>query len=339
MLKKALALSLSVQLNFGAGMVVSDPVSYTYFMEQVAQYTEMINAMTTQIETLGGIQSAVDDTKRNIYNVSDNLQGLYNNLQNAMQGLMGAMENAEVKSLFDTSRESIKTNSSDGIFYKDIREAIDGLFQSMDETLMKQFDQGKLMQIDRDLKRLTDALKSNSAKDARSKLLGLNYSDMNNSLLIKDLLNKSNKEAKEAYKNFVLSQNNDIYNDIYNPTDELKKEQEANQKKLEGYFDYIQNSSDLYQQTQTTNMILMEIVKILQEEYLSAVTYRNSMSLMFIENADKQDFNKKLQKSLEIQKKLSNGVISKEDLPGHEISKLKKSDPMGIGFRPWKGSY
>lgn len=339
MLKKLIALFLSFQLSFSAGMVVTDPGSYAYFMEQIKQYTEMIEAMTTQIETLGGIQTAMDDTKRSLYNAADNLQGVYNNLQNAMTGLMDAMQNAEVKSLFDTSRDSIKTNSTDGLFYKDIREFIDGLFQDMDTALMNQFDKGKLMQIERDLKRVTDALKSNSAKDARSKLLGLDYKQMNHSLLIKDALGNSNLEGREAYKNLMLSQNNDIYNTLYNPTEEEEKKQKENKAKIESYFNYIQNSSDIYQQTQTTNLVLMEILKILQEEYLSAVTYRNSMALLFLKNADKQEFEAKVQKSMQIQKKLTSGIVPKEDLGGYELHKLKKSDPFGIGFRPWKGNY
>jgi len=339
MLKKLIALFLSFQLSFSAGMVVTDPASYTYFMEQIKQYTEMIEAMTTQIETLGGIQTAMDDTKRTLYNAADNLQGVYNNLQNAMTGLMDAMQNAEVKSLFDTSRDSIKTNSTDGLFYKDIREFIDGLFQDMDTALMNQFDKGKLMQIERDLKRVTDALKSNSAKDARSKLLGLDYKQMNHTLLIKDALGTSIQDGKKSYQNFVLAQNNDIYNDLYNAGDDLKKIQDANKEKLKSYFDYIQNSSDIYQQTQTTNLILMEIVKILQEEYLSAVTYRNSMALLFLDNANKKEFEAQVQKSMQIQKKLTSGIVPKEDLGGYELHKLKKSDPFGIGFRPWKGNY
>jgi small-conductance mechanosensitive channel len=168
MLKKLITLILSYQLTFG--FVVTDPASYVYFMQQIQQMTEMINKVTTQIETLGGIRTALDETKRQIYNAKDNLEGAFSNLQDSLKDLKEATSNAEIKSLFDMSRDSISTNSTEGILYKDITQEIQSYFDSADNAIMKNFDQAKLQAFDEEMKKINATLSSNSLEEARENL-------------------------------------------------------------------------------------------------------------------------------------------------------------------------
>lgn len=335
MLKKFIVLILSYQLSFG--FVVTDPASYVYFMQQVAQFTQMINQVTTQIETLGGIRTALDETKRQIYNTKDNLEGAFANLQDSIKGLHEATDNAEIKSLFDLGRDSITTNSTEGIFYKDITEKIQGYFDSADEAIMKDIDKAKLQAFDEEMKKTNAALSANSSKDFLEKLNTMDFDKMQKNLLIRDYLIELKKGGKEAIQQLALKSNNDLWIKHNLPNEEQKEKQKERRERVEKYISYIENSSDIYQQTQTTNMILVEIMTILKEEYNSALNFRNAMTLLFLGNSDNQQFLKQVEKNQQVYAQLQKGQdIEIDDTGLNHIQNLPKANPFGIGFRPYK---
>lgn len=335
MLKKFIALILSYQLSFG--FVVSDPASYVYFMQQIQQMTEMINKVTTQIETLGGIRTALDETKRQIYNAKDNLEGAFSNLQDSMKSLKEATDNTEIKSLFDLGRDSITTNSTEGIFYKDITEKVQGYFDSADEAIMKDIDKAKLQAFDLEMKQMNAALSSNSLEEAQRSLNSMDFAAMQKNILIKDYLVELKKGGKEAIQQLALKQNNDLWIKHNLPNEEQKEKQRERQERLAKYISYIENSADIYQQTQTTNMILVEIMTILKEEYNSALNYRNAMTLLFLGNSDNQQFLKQVEKNQKAYAELQKGQYVEIDDTGlNHIQNLPKANPFGIGFRPYK---
>jgi hypothetical protein len=334
MLKKFIALILSYQLSFG--FVVTDPASYVYFMQQVAQFTQMINQITTQIETLGGIRTALDETKRQIYNTKDNLEGAFANLQDSIKGLHEATDNTEIKSLFDLGRDSITTNSTEGIFYKDITEKIQGYFDSADEAIMKDIDKAKLQAFDQELKKTTEALSANSSKEFLETLNTMDFDKMQKNLLIKDYLVELKKGGKEAIQQLALKTNNDLWIEHTLPNEEQQEKQKERKERIQKYISYIENSSDIYQQTQTTNMVLVEIMTILQEEYKSALNFRNAMTLLFLGNSDNQQFLKQVEKNQKAYAQLQKGQdIEIDDTGLSRIQNLPKANPFGIGFRPY----
>jgi hypothetical protein len=335
MLKKFLVLLLSYQLSFS--FVTTDPTSYIYFMQQIQQMTKMIDAATTQIKTLGGIRTAMDETKRQIYNAKDNLDGAFSNLQSAMKDLQEATSNAEVKSLFDLGRDSIKTNSTEGILYKNITNEIQSYFDNADDAIMKNFDKAKLQAYDEEMKKLTAALSSNSLEDAKKNLETLDYAKISKNLLLRDYLASLQGKSKEGYRNYALKMNNDIWNKYFLPNEEEKEKRKARQEKVAKYISYIENSSDIYQQTQTTNMILSEILTVLNEEYKSAISYRNAMSLLYLSNSDNQSFLDQIKKNREVYGKLKKSQdVQIDDIGLSRIQNLPKSNPYGVGFRPFK---
>ncbi|RXJ82176.1 hypothetical protein [Arcobacter sp. F2176] len=335
MLKKFLVLLLSYQLSFS--FVTTDPTSYVYFMQQIQQMTKMIDAATTQIKTLGGIRTAMDETKRQIYNAKDNLEGAFSNLQSAMKDLQEATSNAEVKSLFDLGRDSIKTNSTEGILYKNITNEIQSYFDNADDAIMKNFDKAKLQAYDEEMKKLTAALSSNSLEDAKKNLETLDYAKISKNLLLRDYLASLQGKSKEGYRNYALKMNNDIWNKYFLPNEEEKEKRKARQEKVAKYISYIENSSDIYQQTQTTNMILAEILTVLNEEYKSAISYRNAMSLLYLSNSDNKSFLDQIKKNREVYGKLKKSQdVQIDDIGLSRIQNLPKSNPYGVGFRPFK---
>lgn len=122
---------LGVKLLYGPD-VVSDPGSYTYYVTQINQMTQMIQNMQQQIQTLGGVKTAVDDMKRQVYTVQDTVTNALNGLQNATNGLFDSMANVDntVDDIFSMERDSISTTEGDssGIFYRSTAELIDDIF-------------------------------------------------------------------------------------------------------------------------------------------------------------------------------------------------------------------
>jgi translation initiation factor 2B subunit (eIF-2B alpha/beta/delta family) len=335
MKKKFITLILSYQLSFG--FTVTDPASYVYLMQQVTQMSEMIQGVTKQIETLGGIRTALDETKRQIYNAKDNLEGAFGNLQDSMKGLREATDNAEIRSLFDLGRDSISTSSTEGIFYKDITEKIQGYFDSADEAIMKDIDKAKLQAFDEEMKKINEALSANSSKDALESLNTMDFDKMQKNLLIKDYIVQLKKGGKEAIRQLALKSNNDLWIKHKLPNEEQKEKQKERQERVEKYISYIENSSDIYQQTQTTNMVLVEIMTILKEEYESALDFRNAMTLLFLENSDNQQFLKQVEKNQKVYSQLQKGQdVEIDDIGLSHIQNVPKTNPFGIGFRPYK---
>lgn len=122
---------LGVKLLYGPD-VVTDPVSYTYYVQQINQTTQMIQNMQQQIQTLGGIKTAVDDMKRQVYTVQDSVTNALNGLQNATNGLFDSMAQVDdrVDEIFSMERDSISTVEGDstGIYYRSTAELIDDIF-------------------------------------------------------------------------------------------------------------------------------------------------------------------------------------------------------------------
>lgn len=113
--------------------VVTDPVSYTYYVQQIELATRQINLITQQVQTLGGIKTATDDVKRQIYTVQDAFQGAMNSLINAQLGLANAILDTPetVDKLFSMERDSITTNPDDGgVYYKDTAAFLDDFYKN-----------------------------------------------------------------------------------------------------------------------------------------------------------------------------------------------------------------
>jgi tetratricopeptide (TPR) repeat protein len=69
-----------------AGMVVTDPGSYSYYVEQIKQQVELIDRATKQVETMGGVLTEAQKIQSNLtghYNRAVSLVNRINRLSNA----------------------------------------------------------------------------------------------------------------------------------------------------------------------------------------------------------------------------------------------------------------
>ncbi|OCL90597.1 hypothetical protein [Aliarcobacter thereius] len=133
MLKRIIFLGLSFQLVFGSAMVVTDPVSYTHYIEQINEFKKQVDLMTKQIETLGGIKTATDDVKRQIYTVKEQFDSTMMAMMRAGERMGEALANTKdnVKKVGSYKKDSITTSQSDGGFlYEDTAKLIDAFFET-----------------------------------------------------------------------------------------------------------------------------------------------------------------------------------------------------------------
>lgn len=75
-LMAAIAMLASTQAH--AGMVVSDPVSYTYYVEEIKKMATQVEQGAKQIETLGGVLTTAND-------INNKMMGHYNRAQNLVR--------------------------------------------------------------------------------------------------------------------------------------------------------------------------------------------------------------------------------------------------------------
>jgi hypothetical protein len=128
-----LSFLLLAESALAAGMVVSDPGSYYYYVQQIKAATEEILLIKQEVETLGGIKTATDDVKRQIYRVQDDFQNAMNDLVRAQHGLANSILNTPetVDKLVSTDRDSITTTPGDGgKFYDDTADFLDDMYRT-----------------------------------------------------------------------------------------------------------------------------------------------------------------------------------------------------------------
>ncbi len=110
---------------FGVGEVVTDPGAYSHMVEQIRATNTMITDIRTQIETLGGIKTAISDIKysaEGVYGrgagILDNIQGIAKNVQETSTSLKKAGDFSE----FNADKFNKKASP-----YRDVR--LDPIFQ------------------------------------------------------------------------------------------------------------------------------------------------------------------------------------------------------------------
>jgi glutaredoxin-related protein len=332
MIKKLFLITVTMIILFGANPV-TDAGTYKYLLQQIKQYTEMINSLNEQVKSLAGIRTVIDDTKRNIYDAKDTLENSILNLRRSADSLMRTMESTEIKSLFSIRRDSIG-NSTGGIMSEDIQERINAYFQKADDVLVERMGgEKKLKQISMNLYRINKALKQTNLNDFNAVINSKpDYDETKKSIQIKEFIRDNEKLLRNTVKEDAYKNVQEKYNEIYYPSEEQKKEKEDELKRLTDYVRYIKEAKNLNEQSQTTNLILIEILKILQKEYQSAITYRNAVATQHLLNINNPAYLARLVENAEsLQEEIKNFQPTND--VNDEFQKLKKANSLGIGLR------
>ncbi len=159
-MKKIVSLLISLSLlNGTGGMPVFDTTSFSQLLALTEQVTTTIKLAQEQVTSLGGISSAVNETKKSAISVQQNLMNVTMNLANAIEDFRKNVNvNAMKQNLRDLGSfdpKVLNKNTGKGVFYGDIKEFV--------ETKDKK--NKDLEQAITDMERINQALGASSTKE------------------------------------------------------------------------------------------------------------------------------------------------------------------------------
>jgi hypothetical protein len=227
-----------------AEMAVYDIGSYAYYIEQIEQATELLQKMQQEVETLGGIKTATDDVKRQIYHVQDAFRNAINSYIAASESLANAINNTPdtVDKLFSTDRDSITTSPTQGgVYYQDTTALLDDLYKTtpatafaarflnIEDEQMRRSIQKDVTNLawrrvfaDKDLfqkrqddrvKRVGDLLKKVETSEADGDPVSISQMQINTALLLAELV-QTQTELLELQKSQAVAQSLEKYKEV-----------------------------------------------------------------------------------------------------------------------------
>lgn len=334
MIRKILIIVL-INLNLYSTYPVTDVMSYQYMISGIKQTTEMINGITKQIQSLGGIRSSIDEMKTTINDTKNDLQGSLNSLERARKNLQNTVHNVEIKSLFDMNKTS---GTRGGILYEDISKIFNDAYKEADNAFIRSI--GGKEKLDDFLKsqyKLIDIVNANSWQDFQSAMNGgepINIAEKKRQILVKDYVEETKKLDTESKKYIAAELINREWKSTFFPvTDEELEKIDKRTERLKELSEFIEKSSDVKQSIKTTNMILLEMLQLLQQDFNSALHFRNAMVSTFLDKKKGVGIALELKERAEELRKLKLGDLPKA-YKDSKLSKMKGANPYGIGWRP-----
>jgi hypothetical protein len=249
---------------FGAGDIVSDPTSYTYYMKQIKAMNDQLESAFKQVEQLNKLNEITKKVEDLIFNTGEKIF----NPQKRIIGIVGDLQSSI--SRMQSLAERVKNIGAER-FIKDYHNVNKPLnneefekWQAEFEKLFEDQNDETLIELD---KKVQVAVKSgNYNKYERA------VNEFNNYVRVKQI-------EKDKLMKFSLLAPSKWYNEYY-LSEEGKKRRDDRFKKIEKYTMQIDNEKDLMKQQQTTNQILLLIVETIDEQYNLQMQFFNAMSIL-----------------------------------------------------------
>jgi len=296
MFKKIVVLILVHNLTFAVAPV-TDAMSYSYLIESINQTTQLIENANKQIETLGGIKTATDNLKRDIYNAKDGLTGAMDRLQGALQKSKETINNVSIKKLFSFKRKDIG-HGSGGLAQKDIEKVLSQWIGSADSAITGGKSKKDVKSDFEKISRLNAALKEKSLKDFQRVLDGESgaRTDYNNNIKLQKFVDKNIKNTKDAMVADIYKMTMDSFNKYYFAKDGQKSAYEDDEERLAELKEAIGQQKDLYRKVHLTNMLLFEMLQLSFRQYRHTINYRNAVVMNGYNNKNNTSFMKQIKK-------------------------------------------
>lgn len=266
-MKKIISLILATILfaqNLFA-MVVTDPTSYTYYAQQLKTFNDSVKTSLEQLESINKLNELsntanelLDDVSGLLYNPQNQIQGIYDNLVNSIERFedIGERVSNMNATTFLKNYHNVKDNAPTGEDFKKWEENFEALFDNSKDDVYLNLK-----------KRVDEALENKKYED-----WGVARQDLDKYLYLKKL-------EREQLKKYSLLAPTEYYNDYYLNEETVAKREKTKQH-IEKLTKQIDSSTDLMQQTQTTNQILIEMLSLLQGQYELSMMYYNSVSVV-----------------------------------------------------------
>lgn len=257
---------------FGAGDIVSDPTSYTYYAKEIKTMNDQLTTALDTLDQMDKVNGAIDKAN----SILNETGGKILNPQKKIQGLFDSMKSAK-------SKFSRLANKVQGIgaehFFKNYHHVSEPL---KEEILAKWKDNYTALFDDKEDKKYQElnakvlsAIKSNNYTKYQKAT-----NDLNTYLKLKNI-------EKKALKKYSLMATMDLYNDYF-MNEEVVQERKEQDKRIQKYIDQIKTAEDMHKQQQTTNLILIEMLDFIKSQYEMQMKFFNAMAMSGVTNSKAQ---------------------------------------------------
>ena len=248
---------------FGAGDIVSDPTSYTYYAKEIKAMNDQMKTALDQLEQINKANDALNKandlltkTGERIYNPTKQIKNLISNIQ----GIQSRFKNiAERASNMGTERffkdyhyvdEPLETEA-----YEKWKNNMSALFNNSEDKTYQELREQILQ-----AQKRKDYLKYQQAVENMTAYL------------------KLKKIEQDAIKKSSLRAPIDLYQEYFANADVVNRKKQKKEiiNELVGQID---TEKDLMKQQQITNLILIQVLGTIQEQYEMQMKYQYALAI------------------------------------------------------------
>ncbi len=259
---------------FGAGDIVSDPTSYSYYAKEIKTLNDQL---TTALDTLDQVDKVNAELDK-VSNILDETGGKILNPKKKLLGLVNSMKS--VKSRFERLANKVEGIGVDHFFkeHHNVKAPMQAeIMKKWKENYDALFDDAKDEKYQILNEEVASAIKSNNYKKYQKSM-----NDLNTYMKLKNI-------EKEAVKKYSLLATTNLYNDYF-MSEEVTEERKQQDERIQKYIDQIETASDMHKQQQTTNLILIELLGFVQSQYEMQMKFFNAISLNSITDGSKYNY-------------------------------------------------
>ena len=257
---------------FGAGDIVSDPTSYTYYAKEIKTMNDQLTTALDTLDQMDKVNGAIDKAN----SILNETGGKILNPQKKIQGLFDSMKSA--KSKFSRLANKVSDVGVDYFFknYHNVSEPLkEEILAKWKDNYTALFDDKEDEKYQELNEKVLSAIKSNNYTKYQKAT-----NDLNTYLKLKNI-------EKKALKKYSLMATMDLYNDYF-MNEEVVEERKEQDLRIQKYIDQIKTAEDMHKQQQTTNLILIEMLDFIKSQYEMQMKFFNAMAMSGVTNSKAQ---------------------------------------------------
>ena len=303
---------------FGVGDIVSDPASYGYYAEQITAMNDQLANGLEQLEKMNKLNELAEKTNDLVNNSGEKIFNPIKKIQNLQQNLESS------SSRFQRLADDVSNFGADRFFkyYHNVKN--------------NPLDDDEITKYNEDFYKLFD-------NDADEKLIKLNgqvqksieeedYDQFQKAANDRDTYLKVKKIEKQNMKKLATFSIMKLHNDYFLSKKSVDERKAKNQR-IQTYIKEIKtHRGEITKQAMLTNLILVEMIDIHQEQYNMQLKFFNAVSLAMINKGkttkkeEIKEIRQNYKKSEDFTKKIKKRKNTKlEELMKRDIENGKKS--------------
>lgn len=265
-IKTFLILILSVNncfALFGAGDIVSDPTSYTYYAKEIKAMNDQIKTALDQVEILNQANKLIDTTNDLLFNTGEKIYNPATQIKNLVRNVQ------RIQSRFENTAERAKNMGVERFFkdYHNINEPLNNeAYKKWKDNLAGLFDNNE----DEKYKELKEEiLRTQKRKDYLAYQKAVE--NMSTYLQLK-------KKEQNGIKKASLKAPIDLYQEYF-LNEKVVQQREERREALNDFMTQISSEKDMVKQQRITNSVLLYLLETIDKQYNMQMQFFYALSI------------------------------------------------------------